>query len=70
MTIASPPSGAKASQELQALLASGRVQVLSQRPYEVSSTRLREMLARGERPPAGWMPDLVVDFVHKYSLYR
>jgi nicotinate-nucleotide adenylyltransferase len=56
--------------ELSALLASDRVRVLEQRPYEVSSTRLRELLARGERPPAGWMPDLVVDFVHKYSLYR
>jgi nicotinate-nucleotide adenylyltransferase len=57
-------------QELAALLGSGRVLALDQPPYEVSSTRLREILARGERPPAGWMPDLVVDFVHKYSLYR
>jgi nicotinate (nicotinamide) nucleotide adenylyltransferase len=56
--------------QLSELLASGRVRVLEQRPYEVSSTRLRELLARGERPPAGWMPDLVVDFVHKYRLYR
>lgn len=56
--------------ELSALLASDRVRVLDQRPYEVSSTRLRELLARGERPPDGWMPDLVVDFVHKYRLYR
>jgi nicotinate-nucleotide adenylyltransferase len=56
--------------ELSALLASDRVRVLEQRPCEVSSTRLRELLVRGERPPAGWMPDLVVDFVHKYSLYR
>jgi nicotinate-nucleotide adenylyltransferase len=56
--------------ELASLLASDRVQVVEQHPYEVSSTRLREILARGERPPAGWMPDLVVDFVHKYSLYR
>jgi nicotinate-nucleotide adenylyltransferase len=58
------------SAELAALLASGRAQVMDQHPSEVSSTRLRELLARGERPPAGWMPDLVVDFVHKYSLYR
>src|ERR1700674_2750091 len=56
--------------ELSALLASDRVRVLDQRPYEVSSTRLRELLARGERPPDVWMPDLVVDFVHKYRLYR
>jgi nicotinate (nicotinamide) nucleotide adenylyltransferase len=57
-------------QELAALLASGRVLALDQAPSGVSSTRLREILARGERPPAGWMPDLVVDFVHKYRLYR
>ncbi len=56
--------------ELSALLASDRVRVLEQQSYEVSSTRLRELLARGERPPAGWMPDLVVDFIHKYRLYR
>jgi nicotinate-nucleotide adenylyltransferase len=60
-----PPDG-----ELAALVASGRAQLLRQRPCEVSSTRLRELLARGERPPAGWMPDLVVDFADKYSLYR
>lgn len=52
------------------LAAAGRVLVVEDRPYEVSSTRLREILARGERPPAGWMPDLVVDFACKYSLYR
>ncbi len=62
--------GPQDRRELAALLGSGRVQVVDHRPYEVSSTRLREMLARGERPPAGWMPDLVVDFAHKYSLYR
>jgi nicotinate-nucleotide adenylyltransferase len=55
---------------LAELAAAGRVHVVAERPYEVSSTRLREMLARGERPPAGWMPDLVVDFADKYSLYR
>jgi nicotinate (nicotinamide) nucleotide adenylyltransferase len=64
------PQERRQRRELAALLASDRVQVIDQRPYEVSSTRLRELLARGERPPAGWMPDLVVDFVHKYSLYR
>jgi nicotinate-nucleotide adenylyltransferase len=56
--------------ELAALAGSDRVLRVDRHPVEVSSTRLREILARGERPPAGWMPDLVVDFVHKYSLYR
>jgi nicotinate-nucleotide adenylyltransferase len=56
--------------ELAALAGSDRVRLVAPRPVAVSSTRLRELLARGERPPAGWMPDLVVDFVHKYNLYR
>jgi nicotinate-nucleotide adenylyltransferase len=60
-----PPDG-----DLAALMASGRAHLLRQLPCEVSSTRLREMLGRGERPPAGWMADLVVDFADKYSLYR
>jgi nicotinate-nucleotide adenylyltransferase len=62
-SLATPPA-------LAELAAAGRVLVVGGRPYEVSSTRLREILARGDRPPAGWMPDLVVDFAYKYSLYR
>jgi nicotinate-nucleotide adenylyltransferase len=56
--------------DLAALLQGGRVRVLHQRPSEVSSTRVREMLRRGERPTTAWLADLVVDFIHKYSLYR
>jgi nicotinate-nucleotide adenylyltransferase len=64
------PAASADRRELAALVDSGRVLALDQPPYEVSSTRLRQILARGERPPAGWMPELVVDFVHKYRLYR
>jgi nicotinate-nucleotide adenylyltransferase len=56
--------------DLAALAASGRVHFLRQPPVEVSSTRLRELLARGEPVPDGAMPELVVHFVHKYALYR
>jgi nicotinate-nucleotide adenylyltransferase len=56
--------------ELTALAGSDRVLMVDRPAVEVSSTRLRQILARGERPPAGSMPDLVVDFVHKYNLYR
>lgn len=56
--------------ELAALAATGRVIFLRQPPVDVSSTRLREMFARGEQPPAGQVPDLVVRYVHKYDLYR
>jgi nicotinate-nucleotide adenylyltransferase len=62
------PPGRRA--DLAGLLQDDRVQVLHQRPCEVSSTRVRELLRCGERPPSAWLPDLVVDFIHKYSLYR
>jgi nicotinate-nucleotide adenylyltransferase len=65
-----PAAGFAAGSELAALAASGRVHVVAQAPEEVSSTALREILARGERPPAGWMADLVLDFAEKYTLYR
>jgi nicotinate-nucleotide adenylyltransferase len=53
-----------------ALAASDRVHVLTQTQVEVSSTRVRELLARGESLPPGWLPGLVVEFIQKYSLYR
>lgn len=56
-------------EELRALAGSDRVVFLHQPPVDVSSTRLRELFARGERPPAGWVPDLVVRYVQKYDLY-
>jgi nicotinate-nucleotide adenylyltransferase len=55
---------------LAALLESGAAQVLEWPPCEVSSTRLRQMLSRDELPPASWLPDLVLEFIHKYHLYR
>jgi nicotinate-nucleotide adenylyltransferase len=39
-------------------------------PVAVSSTELREAFARGERPPEGTVPELVVKYVKKYGLYR
>jgi nicotinate-nucleotide adenylyltransferase len=56
--------------ELAALAAPDRVVFLKQPPVDVSSTRLRELFARGEQPSAGQVPDLVVRYVQKYSLYR
>ena len=57
-------------EELAALARSDRVVFLHQPPVDVSSTRLRELFARGEQPPAGWVPELVVRYVQKYDLYR
>jgi nicotinate-nucleotide adenylyltransferase len=47
-----------------------RVRFVANRPLDVSSTEVRRCLARGERPPQGWVPDPVVDFALKYRLYR
>jgi nicotinate-nucleotide adenylyltransferase len=56
--------------EMAALARSDRVLFLEQRPVDASSTRLRELLAAGLPLPAGIVPDLVVRYLHKYSLYR
>lgn len=56
--------------EVAALGRSGRVFFLEQPPVDISSTRLREILAAGEPVPAGSMPDLVVRYVQKYKLYQ
>ena len=56
--------------ELAAVARTGRVTFLNQRPVDISSTRLRELLGRGEPVPPGSMPDPVVRFVQKYGLYR
>jgi nicotinate-nucleotide adenylyltransferase len=46
------------------------VRLVSNTPVEISSTEVRRFLARGERPPRGWVPEPVVDFALKYRLYR
>jgi len=56
--------------ELAALAATDRVVFLRQPPVDVSSTRLRDLFARSEQPPAGQVSSLVVQYVHKYDLYR
>jgi nicotinate-nucleotide adenylyltransferase len=55
--------------ELAALVESGRIQFLGNRPMEASSTVIRATLARGERPPAGWMPELVLNYCLEHRLY-
>ena len=53
-----------------ALSRTDRVLLLHQPPVDVSSTRLRELLAAGRPLPPGAIPDLVVRYVQKYDLYR
>ncbi|HEX2466510.1 MAG TPA: nicotinate-nucleotide adenylyltransferase [Thermoanaerobaculia bacterium] len=49
---------------------SPRVRLVANTPVETSSTEVRRLLARGERPPTGWVPEPVIDFALKYRLYR
>jgi nicotinate-nucleotide adenylyltransferase len=52
------------------LARTGRALLLRQPPVDVSSTRLRELLASGLPLPEGAVPELVVRYVQKYALYR
>ena len=56
--------------EVAELARTDRVLLLRQPPVDVSSTRLREMLAAGLPLPAGAVPELVVRYLQKYALYR
>ena len=39
-------------------------------PRDVSATRLRAMIARGEPPPPGQLPPAVWDYIQRHQLYR
>jgi nicotinate-nucleotide adenylyltransferase len=56
--------------EVAELARTDRVLLLRQPPVDVSSTRLRELLAAGLPLPEGAVPDLVVRYLQKYDLYR
>jgi nicotinate-nucleotide adenylyltransferase len=56
--------------ELRALAEGPTVRFVRDRPVDVSSTAIRAALERGEEPPAGALADPVVQYIHKYKLYR
>ena len=56
--------------EVAAIARTDRVILLRQTPVDVSSTRLRELLAAGLPLPPGAVPELVVRYLQKYDLYR
>ena len=56
--------------ELQKLCGEDRIRVLDNRPWKASSTGIRAALHRGASPPADALPPLVLDYIHKYDLYR
>jgi nicotinate-nucleotide adenylyltransferase len=57
-------------EELRRRAAEGGVHVVADDPVDLSSTELRQRLGRGEALPEGAVAPLVVDYIHKYSLYR
>lgn len=56
--------------EISRLAASDRVHFIRNEPVAVSATTLREILASGAEPPAGALPELVLKYIRKYSLYQ
>jgi nicotinate-nucleotide adenylyltransferase len=63
------PSLEELPTELTDLVRDERIRFLGNRPRAISSTEIRAALARGERPRAGWLPGLVLDYCLKYRLY-
>ena len=60
----------EASVELLRAIDEGRVHFVEHHPVAVSSTELRRSLAAGEELPAAAIPGLVLQYIHKYALYR
>ncbi len=48
----------------------GRVVRVENPPLDISSTRIRRELARGETPPPEVLPAPVLDYCRKYRLYE
>lgn len=57
-------------EELRDLVTAGRVSFVPNEPVEISSTELRHLFRVGAEIPRGAMPELVVKYIRKYSLYR
>lgn len=60
----------EAPSEVLDLLAAGRAALAPGPAVDLSSSRLREVLAAGGEPPPGALAPLVLDYVRKYALYR
>jgi len=58
------------SKELANFAQSDRVVFFANEPVQVSSTTIRSQIAGGEMPPADQVPELVLKYIRKYSLYR
>ena len=61
---------AQLTPEISALMSTDRVSFVTNQPVAVSATELRRRLSQGASPPAGWLPELVLQYIRKYNLYR
>jgi len=57
-------------EELRDLVTAGKVTFVRNDPVETSSTELRHLFRTGSDIPANAMPELVVQYIRKYSLYK
>ena len=48
----------------------GLVYIAPITPLAISATAIRSAIARGEPPPAGWLPTPVSDYIENQQLYR
>jgi len=56
--------------EIAELAESDRVHFVANGPVAISATELRALLAGEREIPQGMLPDLVLKYIRKYSLYR
>lgn len=56
--------------ELAALADTDRVRFIANDPVQVSATEIRQRLAEGRQIPTGVVPELVLEYIAKYSLYQ
>jgi nicotinate-nucleotide adenylyltransferase len=61
---------ARVPEEQAAAVRAGRVVFVANRLWDLSSSRIREGLARGDSPTAEACPESVLHYVSKYALYR
>lgn len=51
-------------------LPAGRLVLLEGASLDISATRIRDMIARGESPPADWLPAPVWSYIRSHGIYR
>ena len=66
-----PMDGApQPSAALRAALDPSRVHRIRNKPIAVSSTEVRRSIVEGSQDLHQWVPQLVLNYIHKYDLYR